>query len=94
MPATTKHGSSSTPAWLALREACQRQGRKLWWVAQQAGMSYRTLHAKMNQQDGYIWRPGERERIAAALSLTLADLWPDAAPTTATVEDGAEREQR
>lgn len=78
-PATTP----ATPEWLKLRELCQKRGRKLYWVAAQAGISYRTLFAKMNQEYGYAWRQGEREAIAKAVDATMADIWPDLDPAEA-----------
>lgn len=79
MPTMSEEQAAHTPEWLAVREACQMQGRKLYWIAGEAGMSYRTFHAKMHRDAGYTWRQGERERIAAALGKAVADIWPDEA---------------
>lgn len=76
MPAQSdEHTGAGTPEWQAVREACRQQGRKLYWLAGQANMSYTTFYAKMQRYQGYALRPAEQESIAAALGMTVADIW-------------------
>lgn len=77
MPALPDEQVAATPEWLALREACRLQGRKLTWVAAAVGMSYASFWAKMNRKPGYALRPAEQERIAAALGKSVAEIWAD-----------------
>jgi lambda repressor-like predicted transcriptional regulator len=68
---------AATTEWETLRTLCRRQGRLMYWLAQQAGMAQKTLYNKVNGAPGYIWRPGEKETIASLLGVAVTEIWPD-----------------
>lgn len=58
-----------------LRETRQKRGIAIWGLAARARVSPSLVSAI--EKWGYAPRPGTQERIAAALGVSVGEIWPD-----------------
>lgn len=67
-----------TDAWLRLKTACRQRGLKLYWVAAEAGMSYKTLWGRMNESPAHApLTTADKHRLADVVGVSAVELFPE-----------------
>lgn len=73
--------TATTPEWESVKTLCQRQGRKLNWVAAQLGMTYSGFYGWLHRYPGHADTTEKRSRLCAVLNVDVSAIWePEPAP--------------